>query len=125
MDVYTSGAFQLGSAAVKFFEITDGLSNTLLAGEKHVPLGGWGVGYLDSSEYNGDCLVSCTRPAGKKAGLAQTLTDPEWKFGSYHKGICQFAMGDGSVRGLPTSIPGQVLGLLAGRNDGEVIPGGY
>jgi prepilin-type processing-associated H-X9-DG protein len=43
-------------------------------------------------------------------------------FGSYHPGICQFAFCDGSVRPLPVGIDAHVLGLLASRNDGEVIP---
>ena len=37
-------------------------------------------------------------------------------------GVVQFAFGDGSVRGLRTSIAGSTLGLLAGRSDGQVIP---
>jgi hypothetical protein len=121
MDV-SGGAFQLGNVPVPFSKITDGLSNTILAGEKHVPLGTFGVGYLDASIYNGDNLVSCTRPGGNGTGLAVSLKDPGWKFGSYHTAVCQFVMGDGRVIGLPTSISPDILGLLLVINDGQVIP---
>jgi len=42
------GAFQL-NARRKFSEFTDGLSNSLLAGEKQVPADKHGVGWLDSA----------------------------------------------------------------------------
>jgi hypothetical protein len=112
----------LGNVPVKFAQITDGLSNTILAGEKHVPLGTFGVGYLDASIYNGDNLVSCTRPGGNGVGLAQSIRDPGWKFGSYHTYVCQFVLGDGHVAGLPASISPDILGLLLVINDGKVIP---
>jgi hypothetical protein len=107
---------------VRFDEITDGLSNTILAGEKHVPVGTFGVGYLDASTWNGDNLVSCVRCGGNGIGIAQFLNDPGWKFGSYHKNVCQFVMGDGSVQSLLSSIAPATLGLLLDINDGEVIP---
>jgi hypothetical protein len=103
-------------------EITDGLSTTILVGEKHVPIKQFGVGNLDSSTYNGDYPTCMTRGAGQGVGLAQSLDDPGWKFGSYHMAVCQFVFCDGSVRGLFHSIDPDVLFLLASRNDGKVIP---
>ncbi len=44
------------------------------------------------------------------------------QFGSWHTGICQFVYGDGSVRGLTNSTPGDVLGWLSAVDDGQVIP---
>jgi hypothetical protein len=98
-----------------------------MVGEKHVPLGRFGVGWLDSSLYNGNYFVSSTRAAGPDAPLEQSLTAHEdyksWRFGSYHPGICQFVFCDGSVHALPLSIDPRVLGLLACRDDGQPIPG--
>jgi hypothetical protein len=40
-------------------------------------------------------------------------------FGSWHPGICQFVLCDGSVRGLIVSTPTDTLRKLAVRADGE------
>jgi hypothetical protein len=50
------------------------------------------------------------------------MTDPGWKFGSYHTVVCQFVMGDGHVIGLPRSISPNILCLLADISDDQVIP---
>ena len=110
-------------SGIRFEAITDGLSNTLLAGEKHVPLRHFGEGGLDSSLYNGQHYLSATRPAGPNAPLATRQTQSTWSFGSYHPGVCQFVLGDGSVRGIPVTIDPKILGLLANIADGEPVPG--
>jgi len=107
---------------VRFADITDGLSNTLLVGEKHVPQGHFGEGPLDSSLYNGDYYLSHARPAGPDYPLAQTNTEFSPVFGSYHTAVVQFGFCDGGVRSLPRSINPTVLGLLASINDGQPIP---
>lgn len=93
-----------------------------MIGEKNVPVGQFGVGWLDSSQYNGDFMISPGRPAGPNSPLANSLTSTDWVFGSYHTGLCQFGFGDGSVRRVVSSIDPNVLGLLADRSDGQVIP---
>jgi prepilin-type N-terminal cleavage/methylation domain-containing protein len=107
----------------KIAEITDGTSNTAFIGEKHIPqnqinttAGG------DGPAYNGDKGYSF-RMMGSNRLLARTLTEaPGGKFGSWHSGIVNFALGDGSVRSIRTSIDGTTLGLLAQRNDGRPLP---
>jgi prepilin-type processing-associated H-X9-DG protein len=122
MDLSGDGAFQLGSRAVRVEEITDGLSQTILAGEKHVPLNGFGVGFLDSSQYNGEYLVSSTRAAGPGMSLAGTPWDAGWRFGSYHPTLCQFVFADGSVQIIRTGINPATLSLLVSINDSQAIP---
>ena len=107
---------------MRFEDIADGLSNTILIGEKQVPIGQFGVGWLDSSQYNGDSCISAGRPAGPDSPLATGLTQTDWTFGSYHPGLCLFGFGDGSVRRVPVSIDPKVLGWLANRSDGQVLP---
>jgi prepilin-type N-terminal cleavage/methylation domain-containing protein len=132
----------------KISSITDGTTNTLMVGEKHVPQGMLGrlkVG--DGSIYCGIWTTYSGRVAGIGHPLAKgpnditpTVAVPRppgstgtWrpgndaayakKFGSWHTSVCQFAMCDGSVRAIRTSIDEVNLARLAARNDGEVIAG--
>ncbi len=113
-----NGAFRVGFdqfgkfiGAVKLAEISDGLSNTFFVGEKHVPLNNFGNGPLDCSFYNGDYYICSTRSAGPKFPLATSTSATTPVFGSYHPGICQFLMGDGSVRLLSNGTDPQILAL--------------
>ncbi len=116
---------------VNLKEITDGTTNTILLGEKHVRKVGYGyysrgteiIG--DNSIYNGDYLATSCRFAG--TGFPLALSPDElvnYNFGSSHPGVCQFTFADGSVRALSTTIDTAILDLLANRHDGEVIPAG-
>jgi len=116
-----NGAFQ-AIRGVRFAQITDGLSNTLLLGEKHVPPFAFGQFPLDCSIYDGHNPVCSTRGAGPLFPLATSRIDPGWKFGSAHPGLCQFVFADGSVHALVNSIDPVVLGLLAQRADGQATP---
>lgn len=125
--------------------IKDGTSNTFLVGEKHVREVDFGNGVGDSSVFNGDhaapeCPYSrqagrewdnrlyltytATTPFVRDLPLAQSPTDSvnrDRRFGSYHTGICQFVMCDGSVRPISNSIDIFTLTWLAIRNDGRVV----
>jgi hypothetical protein len=101
--------------------IRDGLSNTLMAGEKHVPVSKWGVGAYDSSIYNGDIYMSISRVSSPQHRISTTVDDLDWRFGSYHFGIIQFAFCDGGVRSVAANISEETFRRLASRNDGEVL----
>jgi prepilin-type processing-associated H-X9-DG protein len=116
-----NGAFQAGKG-VRFGEITDGLSSTLLVGDKHVPRGGEGDFPWDCGIYDGHNPACSTRAAGSGFPLAESWDDAGWEFGSRHPGQCQFVFADGSVHLLQNSINPVVLGLLAQRDDGQVVP---
>ena len=107
---------------MRLSQITDGLSNTIMAGEKHVPIGTFGQGYLDSSTYNGDNPICYTRGAGEGVGIAQCLNSPYWQWGSSHTAVCQFVMVDGSVHGIFKTIDPDALRLLCVRDDGQPTP---
>jgi len=121
---FRAGYNQFGSSigAVRFEEITDGLSNTFFVGEKHVQQNHFGVGPLDCSLYNGDYWVCSTRSAGPNYPLALSPSAGTAGFGSYHVGLCQFVMGDGSVRPLSITMDPKILALLANIADGQAIP---
>lgn len=106
----------------RFLEIADGLSNTLLIGEKHVQLGKFGdLNSGDGAAYNGDKGTSF-RGAGSTLTLARSPTDAfSDRFGSYHMGVCQFVFCDGAVRALLNSTDGPTLDALANRHDGQVV----
>jgi prepilin-type processing-associated H-X9-DG protein len=116
-----NGAFRLGLTAkgVRLVDITDGLSNTLLIGEKHVPIGRFGQASWDCSIYDGDNILCSTRPAGIKYHLAASLQDQGVKFGSYHQDVVNFVFVDGSVHALTQDIPPQTLEFLANISDGQ------
>jgi len=107
--------------------ITDGTSNTFLAGEKHLVLGKFGIGgdngQGDGSLYNGDPEnQNASRIAGKNNALATSPTSAyNRNFGSWHHDVCQFVMCDGSVRVVDVSIDLTNYNRLGVRNDGEVI----
>ena len=113
-----NGAFIYKGGKLRFAHITDGLSNTLFVGEKHIPNFRFTVS-PDSSLWNGD-HGSSFRSAGVGAPLANGPSG-SGQFGSYHSAICQFVIGDGGVRPLRVSIPGTILGNLANKDDGKVI----
>jgi len=115
------GPFQMG-AGLRFEDFIDGLSQTLLVGEKHIPIGKNGVGWWDCSTYNGRYFMCSTRSAGRMFPLTTDPQDPTWKFGSRHTGVVQFIFADGHVKAIPTTIDPYVLELLGMVNDGQVIP---
>ena len=119
--VRPDGAFQAGDG-IRFADIHDGLTNTFLLGEKHVPQQQFGKHPWDCNIYDGHNPVCHTRCAGPDFPLAVSRDDPGWKFGSYHPQLCQFAFCDGSVRSLVTATDPITLGLLANRSDGQPIP---
>lgn len=116
-----NGAFR-AVHGIRVADISDGMSNTLLVGEKHIPPFAVGMPPFDCGIFDGHNPACATRGAGPDFPLAATLTDPVWSFGSYHPFICQFVFCDGSVRALNNSIDPAVLGLLSQRNDGQGIP---
>ncbi|HEY8504727.1 MAG TPA: DUF1559 domain-containing protein [Gemmataceae bacterium] len=120
--IQPDGAFR-AVRGFRFAEIRDGLSNTLMVGEKQVPEDVFGEWPWDCSIYDGHNSACNTRGAGPNFPLAtRPFTDYDWKFGSYHPGQCQFVFCDGSVRPLENDISPVTLGLLAQRNDRKVIP---
>jgi hypothetical protein len=133
--VIDNGAFYFSCGpcgnGLKVTDWVDGSSNTLLIGEKHVTTAGLGV--FDAGGADQDFNIYSSQPSkwayvtGRKAGpsypLALSPADPfNSQFGSWHSGVVQFAYGDGSVRGVRTSVPGSTLALLSARSDGQPIP---
>ena len=97
---------------VRLSKITDGLSNTILFGEKNVPLGYFGLFGWDCSTYDGDSPGCSSRTGGPAYPIAVSLYDQRWLFGSAHLSVCNFCFADGSVHSLSKNLSPTVLGLL-------------
>ena len=105
-----------------FNNITDGASNTILVGEKHVRPDRFGIAQEDGAVYNGDHPGNFARAGGPGFPIARFPDDNfNNNFGSYHQGRCYFVMADGSGRGISPLISTDVLGRLTTRNDGVPI----
>jgi prepilin-type N-terminal cleavage/methylation domain-containing protein len=125
------------TSSTSFATATDGLSNTLMLGEKHVIPAWFGNGFNgDGPIYNDGLQTFFARIAGLQTNttpnvawpLAQGPADtaapsPTWRFGSWHPGVCQFVFGDGSVHALANNTNVVTLTWLARPDDGQVIPG--
>jgi prepilin-type N-terminal cleavage/methylation domain-containing protein len=112
------------SAGVPFAAVTDGLSNTIMIGEKHIPINSLGKDYItDGIIYGAGEDQTYVRRGGPSHPLAFTPYDvPNRQFGSYHTGVVQFVFGDGSVHAIQNSIAPTTLGYLCNKTDGQVIP---
>jgi prepilin-type N-terminal cleavage/methylation domain-containing protein len=116
-----TAAFQRDTG-LTLLSFTDGTSQTLLVGEKHVPQGKEGHGWWDCSLYNGDYYQCSTRAASRTYPLTINPRDTGWKFGSLHTGVVMFCFADGGVRTVPAATDPRTLELLGMRNDGFVTP---
>jgi hypothetical protein len=118
----TGGAFMLGNGA-RLLDFTDGLSNSFLVGEKHIPQNKNGYGWWDCSTYNGDYHQCSTRAASALYPLTTNPNDTGWKFGSRHTMVVLFCFADGHVQNIPEMLDPRILELLNQKSDGLVIPG--
>ncbi|MFH1922450.1 MAG: DUF1559 domain-containing protein [Planctomycetota bacterium] len=115
------------SSNTRMSAITDGTSNTFLAGE-------WSYRAAQgASAYNGDTNPGMyggppELPDGRYDGwpvFPIVRSRDDWGLGSDHPGICQFVLCDGSARTVSVEISTDVLGRLVTRAGGEVINQAY
>jgi hypothetical protein len=127
-----------------FGSVFDGNSKTAMIGEKHMLQDWLGGKYdepalvafndqntiriasdIEKNKEDGEeikkprGLAADTIENGKEKDNAKADTD-DWKFGSAHPKVCQFAFGDASVHAITKSADPRVLRWMCGRNDGEV-----
>ena len=92
----------------KFRDITDGLSNTLMFGE-----------VTGGDDYDWRWMMAGPMPGAW--GLNQTPVQNWYQFESFHTGVVQFAVADGSVKAISKNIDAATLQNLQGMKDGKVI----
>lgn len=116
----SDGAFFLNSS-VKFAQVRDGLSMTLMIGEHQTrPASGW--------LYSWSGVV-----AGGDRAIVRILGDTDVtpnhddlhidEFASYHAGGCQFTMGDGSVHFVSNNVDLKIYRNLSSRAGNDVVTG--
>lgn len=121
------GMFRLNKE-VKFGDVSDGLSNTIMFGEVTGDFtdGFKGVGRIRSFSWlcgpQGVHFHGANNLAGAPYVPVRHPLASE-RFSSRHTGITQFALGDGAVRPLSNNIDISVLLRMAGRADGQVVSG--
>lgn len=109
---------------IRFRDVTDGLSATFLIGEMHIPQDQVNRFPYNGPAYLGRQFTDFTRIGGAGVPLAHSPLDTradQFSFGSIHRGMCQFAMTDGSVRSVSVNLNTQLLGRLCHRSDNQTV----
>ncbi len=112
-----AGMFGRFPRSIRFEDVTDGLSNTLMVGETLPGHCRWNSAFAPNF-----CETSTNIPLNTMED-AGTTTDNWWRtcgFKSRHPGGANFALGDGSVRFVTDSIDFRLFNALGTREGGEV-----
>ena len=124
-----------------FARVADGLSNQFFVGEKHVHLGflnkcetgnnpasatshgvRWDCGWLWAGDLQAARDMTDGLLTRDPMGMNGDLTwGRDSRFGSAHPDICQFLLGDGSVRPVLVTTPERILRAFARVDDGETV----
>jgi hypothetical protein len=90
----------------------------------HVPMGKLGQSPQDAFIFNGDNVYNFARLGGPTTPIATDMRGEGSdlvRWGSWHSGICQFALADGSVRAISNRIDTDTLGRLCNRADAQPV----
>jgi hypothetical protein len=127
-----NGVFYANSVT-RIRDITDGTTNTFLAGERNQALGSaaWGASIPDDTySYNMMTMMGMTNMAGGgnlgRQVLGSGASNPNASgnntgFGSLHVGGCHMLLGDGSVRFVSNNVNNTTFQNLSNRMDGQII----
>jgi prepilin-type N-terminal cleavage/methylation domain-containing protein/prepilin-type processing-associated H-X9-DG protein len=129
-----------GASRTRIAEVTDGLSNTILAGESYTDprfikdgqamdywqlgapqTGTWVPGGTGGTEFS-EGLGSTGPRMNSRLDLSTPGAVMEVSFGSYHPRSAMFSFADGSVRLLSDTIDLEAYRALGSRHGGEVVP---
>jgi prepilin-type N-terminal cleavage/methylation domain-containing protein len=114
------GAF-FHNSRIRFSDITDGLSTTLLVGERRTrpePAFNWNSTWVGVVEGGDEAIVRILGTADHTPNHALAHFDD---FSSYHSGGCHFVLGDGSVRFVSANIDLGVYQRTCTRAGGDVV----
>jgi prepilin-type N-terminal cleavage/methylation domain-containing protein len=123
-----------GQSPSRLTDVTDGTSNTLFIGERHITGASVGRGPFWADSFNLYTGGAAFPPLAANYNqmlsadydtCARTISANCCKYGwgSVHAGGINFVLGDGSVRSVSQNIDLNVFGALATIAGGEVLPG--
>ncbi len=128
IDSENNGVLFLNSR-LRYSEIQDGSSQTILLGEMFPGKGnlGWASGTRATLRNTGTFTSAPSLSLGKSELVKEQPLGSlsVGGFGSYHTGGANFALADGAVRFLSYSIEEGLLKQLGNRADGELLLGEY
>jgi prepilin-type N-terminal cleavage/methylation domain-containing protein len=105
-------------------DVTDGSSNTIMIGEKWVPVAMYGGGHwADDCGFTDGWDPDTVRTTGYPMG-SDSISGASYdgyQFGSQHVGGVQFCLADGSVRFISRNIDVTLFNNLGGRADGKIV----
>lgn len=108
---------------IRIADLTDGTSQTILAGELHVTPDRKNQQPYNGPIYNGEDLAASARVGGPGVPIARSARESQGSvlgFGSWHPDVCHFVLADGSARGVHNFMDTVTLGHLCRRDDGAV-----
>ena len=119
--VYGNGVIFETKRPLRFADILDGNSNTIMIGEALA-----GKDYQNSWCHMDNAIATCAYPPNAKSPVTGKDYPPDqwwnrYAFTSNHPGGCEFALTDGSVRFISNYISLSVFRALGTRNLGEVV----
>ncbi len=106
-----------GAKPRRFKEVSDGLSNTILA----VELGGAGIPWMEPRDLAFDELTGPEGRDPEQNPLGVHRGEPGWFVDREGGRATNVAMGDGSVRAIPWNAPGDSLAALLTIDGGENV----
>lgn len=116
VDLYDGDGLFYGNSRHRFRDILDGLSQTLMVGERSGRLGG--------SVWHG-VIHDANQPAARVIGAADHVPNADHghfeDFGSYHPDGAQFVLSDGSVKFITKFVDLEVFHALTTRANKEVV----